>query len=111
MTITTHGCARQIAVAYHQAWARRDLPGALEHIADDVVCDGPSGRVDGVLAFADVLSAQLRELEHTDLVAAFGDDTTAVLIHDDQTIAAPRGRAAMHVTVEDGQITYMRLSA
>lgn len=107
MLFTTHDHARRVALAYHAAWARRDLPTALDHVADDVVCDTPSGRVEGVLAFADLLGSQLRALERTDLVGAFGDDTTAVLIRRDQAIGAPDVRAAMHVTVDGGRITRM----
>jgi hypothetical protein len=107
MLFTTHDHARQVALAYHAAWARRDLETALAHVADDVVCDTPAGRVEGVVAFADLLGSQLRALERTDLVGAFGDGTTAVLIRHDQTLTAPRQRAAVHVTVDGGRITHM----
>ena len=107
--IATEDRARQIALAYHEAWARRDIAGALEHVADDVVCDSPAGRIEGILAFADSLSAYFQLLERTQLVAAFGDERTAVLIHENQTIPVPSAPAATHLTVEDGRITYMRL--
>ena len=107
--IATGDRARQIALAYHEAWARRDIAGALEHVADDVVCDSPAGRIEGVVAFADSLSAYFQLLERTRLVAAFGDERTAVLIHDNQTIPAPSAPAATHVTIEGARIAYMRL--
>jgi hypothetical protein len=108
--IATRDDARQAALAYHQALAGRDLPCALDHVADDIVWDDPAGRAEGILAFADRLGAELRSLEHTDLVAIFGDDTTALLIHDDQTLTAS-GRTATHVTVQDGRITRISRSA
>ena len=107
--IATEGRARRIALACYEAWARRDMAGALEHVDDDVVCDGPDGRVEGVLAFADLLGASLRELERTDLRAAFGDDRSAVLLHDDRTMRSPRARSATHVMLRDGRISYVRL--
>jgi hypothetical protein len=107
MLSITHDHARQVALAYHAAWARRDLPTVLDHVADDVVCDTPAGRVEGVLAFADLIGSQLRALERTDLVGAFGDATTAVLIRRDQTLTVPDLRAAVHVTVDNGRITHM----
>ena len=108
--ITTQDDARRIALSYYEAWARRDIAGALDHVTDDVVCDGPAGHIEGVLAFTDLLSADFSALERTDLVAAFGDATSAVLIHRDQTMSAPTASAATHVTVEDGRIVSMRLS-
>jgi hypothetical protein len=107
--IATRDRARQAALAFHQARAHRDLPAALDQVADDVVLDGPAGRVEGVLAFADRLGGELRSLERTDLVAAFGDDETALLIHDDRTLTAAH-RTATHVTVHEGRITSMRWS-
>lgn len=108
--IATRDRARQAALAYHQARARRDLSCALDHIADDVVLDGPAGHAEGILAFADRLGAELQALERTELVAVFGDDATALLIHDDQTLTAA-SRTATHVTVEDGRIIRMCQSA
>ena len=107
--ITTRDRAQQTALAYHRARAARDMPRALEHVADDVVLEGPDGRAEGILAFADRLGADLRGLERTDLVAVFGDDATALLIHDDRTLATS-GRAATHVAVRDGRIVHVRLS-
>jgi hypothetical protein len=107
--IATRDRARQAALAYHQARADRDMQRALDQVADDVVLDGPAGRAEGVLAFADRLSADLRILERTELVAVFGDDDSALLIHDDRTLTAA-ARSATHVTVEDGHITHMRFA-
>jgi hypothetical protein len=81
------------------------MTGALELVDDEVVCDG----VEGILPFADRLSARFDVLERSDLIAAFGDDTTAVLLHHDQTIPAPDAPAATHVTVADGRITQMHV--
>lgn len=105
--IATRDGARQAALAYHRARANRDVRGVLDQVWDEVVVDGPDGRADGVLPFVDRLSADLRGLERTDLVAVFGDDETAVLIHDDRTLAAAT-RTATHVTVQDGRISYIR---
>jgi ketosteroid isomerase-like protein len=100
--------AREIALAYHHAWARRDLAGALTAVADDVVCDVPSGQTRGILEFADLVSAQLQVLEHTDVLVAFGSGDTAVVFHHDQTITRPSVLMATHVSVADGRITRMR---
>jgi ketosteroid isomerase-like protein len=38
--------ALQVALAYYQAWTGKDLDAAMRHLADDVVCDAPAGRIE-----------------------------------------------------------------
>ena len=41
--------ALSVAMAYYQAWTGKDVDRAMTHVADDVVCDSPLGRIEGVL--------------------------------------------------------------
>ena len=43
--------ALQVALAYYQAWTSKDIEAAMRHLADDVVCDAPAGRIEGVPAY------------------------------------------------------------
>ena len=45
----------------------------------------------------------------SDLIAAFGDDKTALLIYDAGTIPVHDAPAAEFVTVTDGKISQMRI--
>jgi ketosteroid isomerase-like protein len=99
----------QVALAYHRAWASRDLEGAMEYIADDVVQDAPDGRIEGSDSYRESLSHFVGIVKGTELWAAFGDDDTAVLIYDTETAALKSGPGAEHVTVRDGRIVYSRL--
>ena len=42
------------------------------------------------------------------MIAAFGDDTTAMLMFDTRTIPVPSGPGAECLTVTDGKIVYNR---
>ncbi|MBG0830763.1 nuclear transport factor 2 family protein [Planomonospora sp. ID67723] len=102
--------ALQIALAHHRAWTTdKDLDLAMGYIADDVVCDAPAGRLDGVRAYRDFLAPFAeRFLIRAEMIAAFGDDSTAVLMYDAETIPARSAPAAECVTVRDGKIVYNR---
>jgi ketosteroid isomerase-like protein len=101
--------ALQIALAHHRAWTGKDLDAAMGYIADDVVCDAPAGRITGVQAYRDFLAPFAeRLLIRAEMIAAFGDDSTAVLVYDAETIPAKSAPAAECVTVRDGKIVYNR---
>ncbi|MDR8409717.1 nuclear transport factor 2 family protein [Nonomuraea sp. 3-1Str] len=101
--------ALQIALAHHRAWTGKDLDGAMRYIADDVVLDAPAGRIAGIQAYREFLAPFAeRFLVRAELIAAFGDDDTALLMYDAETIPAKSAPAAECVTVRDGKIVYNR---
>ena len=40
--------ALSVALAYYHAWTGTDVDRAMTHVAGDVVCDSPLGRIEGV---------------------------------------------------------------
>ncbi|MCO5968447.1 nuclear transport factor 2 family protein [Actinoallomurus soli] len=101
--------ALQTALAYHRAWTGKDLDTAVAYLADDVVCDAPAGRLEGVAAYREFLAPFAeRFLIRAEMIAAFGDDTTALLMYDAETVPAESAPAAECVTVRDGRIVYNR---
>jgi len=101
--------ALQIALAHHRAWTGKDLDLAMTYIADDVVCDAPAGRIAGSQAYRDFLAPFAeRFLIRAEMIAAFGDDITAMLMYDAETIPAASAPAAECITVRDGKIVYNR---
>lgn len=101
--------ALQIALAHHRAWTGKDLDLAMSYLAEDVVCDAPAGRIEGVPAYREFLEPFAQGLLiKAELIAAFGDDTTALLMYDTETIPAESAPAAECVTVRDGKIVYNR---
>jgi ketosteroid isomerase-like protein len=107
MTETTSPALRT-ALAYYHAWTSHDLDEAMQYIADDIVCDAPAGRLDGREAYLGFMRPFVQILTGSALIAAFGDDTTAVVVYDTETVPVATAPAAECITVTDGKITYNR---
>jgi ketosteroid isomerase-like protein len=100
--------ALQVALAYYQAWTSKDTDAAMRHLADDVVCDAPAGRLESVQAYRQFLGPFAQMLIGSELLAAFGDETTAVLVYDTRTPPVASGPGAECLTVRDGKIVHNR---
>jgi hypothetical protein len=98
--------ALDVALAYHRAWAGGDLDAALRFVADDVVCEAPAGRLEGIDAYRAFMSPYVAQLVGVTLLAAFGDDETAVVMYDSATLLVPQAPGAECVTVTDGKIAH-----
>jgi ketosteroid isomerase-like protein len=107
MTETTSPALRT-ALAYYQAWTGHDLDKAMSYIADDIVCDAPAGRLEGAPAYRGFMGPFVQILRGATLIAAFGDDQTALIMYDTETVPVPNAPAAECVTVTGGKITYSR---
>jgi SnoaL-like protein len=100
--------ALDVALAYHEAWTGRDLDRAMDFIADDIVCHAPAGRIDGKEAYRAFMGPFVAILRGATLIAAFGDEETALIMYDTQTAPVPSAPGAECVTVVDGRITTSR---
>jgi ketosteroid isomerase-like protein len=100
--------ALDVALAYHHAWTGGDMDKAMTYIADDIVCDAPAGRIEGAAAYHAFMGPFVQILRRAHLLAAFGDEQTAVVVYDTGTVPVPSAPAAECVTVRDGRITYSR---
>ncbi|TDV56301.1 nuclear transport factor 2 family protein [Actinophytocola oryzae] len=100
--------AQQTALAYFEAWTNHDLDGAMAYVAEDVVCDAPAGRIEGAAAYRAFMAPFVGTLKNASLIASFGDDRTAVVVYDTETVPVPSAPAAECVTVVAGKITHSR---
>ena len=107
MTDTTSPALRT-ALAYYQAWTSHDLDKAMSYIAGGIVCDTPAGRLEGAEAYRGFLGPFVQIVTGTTMIAAFGDDETALVMYDTQTAPVTSAPGAEYVTVTDGKITYSR---
>jgi SnoaL-like domain len=107
MTETTSPALRT-ALAYFQAWTNHELDKAMSYIADDIICDAPAGRLEGAEAYRAFMGPFVQILTGSELIAAFGDDKTAVVVYDTETVPVKSAPGAECVTVTDGRITYSR---
>jgi SnoaL-like domain len=103
------GSALETALAYHRAWTSHDFELAMTYVAEDIVCRAPSGRLDGADAFRGFMGPFVSILTKSNLTAAFGDDETAVLIYDTDTVPVKDAPGAECLTVRDGKIRHMRI--
>jgi ketosteroid isomerase-like protein len=107
MTETTSP-ALEVALAYFHAWTGHDLDKAMSYIADDIVCDAPAGRLEGAAAYREFMAPFVRILTGSELIAAFGDETTALVIYDTETVPVKSAPAAECLTVAGGKIIRSR---
>jgi ketosteroid isomerase-like protein len=95
-------------LAYYKAWISNDLDKAMSYVADDIVYDTPAGRLEGAEAYRGFQGPFLQILTGSKMIAAFGDDETALVMYDTETAPIKSAPGAEYVTVKDGKITYSR---
>ncbi len=81
----------------------------MTYIAEDIVCLAPAGRLDGAEAFRGFMGPFARILTRSSLLAAFGDEQTAVVMYDADTVPVKDAAGAECVTVSGRKITHMRI--
>lgn len=101
--------ALRTALAYYDAWTSHDFDRAMTHIAPDVVCLAPPGPLDGAPAVRAFMEPFSRIVTRAELIAAFGDDDTALLMYDTDTVPVQGAPGAECLTVVDGLITRIRI--
>jgi hypothetical protein len=101
--------ALDVALAYYAAWTSHDFDRAMNYLADDIVCDAPAGRIEGAEAFRAFMEPFSRIVTTSELIGAFGDDDSALVMYGTDTLPVPNAPGAEYVSVTDGQIRYMRL--
>ena len=100
--------ALQVALDYYDAWTHKDLDRAMSYIADDIVCEAPAGRIEGADAYRAFMAPFIQILRRSEVVAGFGDEHTALIMYDTETVPVKSAPAAECVTVNDGKITQSR---
>ena len=98
-----------LALAYHRAWASKNVDEALRHVSDDIVCDAPGATIRGMDQYRPFLANFVPIVTGYDMLAALGDAETAVLVYDLHTIPVSSGLVCECFTVKDNRITTNRL--
>lgn len=98
-----------IALAYHRAWTSGDLDGALVVVADDVRLDTPFGPMSGAGALREFMGPFAASLTSSRVLAAYGDDTGAVLVYDCANPLVASAPTAETYAVTAGRITDLRI--
>jgi limonene-1,2-epoxide hydrolase len=94
-----------IATAFIEAWARRDLAAVMRCLAADVVFESPRVRLTGADAVVAELGRFAEAVSEVRISAVVGDDRSAMIMYDID--AEPFGtlRAVDLLVVESGRIT------
>jgi hypothetical protein len=98
--------ALQAALAYYEAWTNKDLETAMTYISEDIVCEAPGRRIEGAEAYRAFMAPFVEILRDSSMIAAFGDDRTALVMYDTETVPVKSAPGAECVTVEGGKITH-----
>jgi hypothetical protein len=80
----------------------------MSYISQDIVADAPGGRTEGAEAFRANMAPFVKSLVRSDLIAAFGDDRTALIMWKATTDTVTDETGAACLTVEGGKITHNR---
>ena len=105
---STASPALGVALAYYRAWTSKDLDTAMSFIAEEIVCDAPAGRIDGAQAYRAFMAPFVEILVSSNVIAALGDERTALMMYATETIPVKHAPGAECVTVRDGKIVYSR---
>jgi ketosteroid isomerase-like protein len=98
---------RQIAAAYYTAWTAGDFDEVMKWVADDVVCETPSGLLAGARSFrkfwVDFVTQVVKRVE---LIALFGDIDSAVILYSCDLACAVDQRVAEWIRIRNGRISH-----
>jgi SnoaL-like domain len=101
--------ALQVSLAYYRAWTAKNFDEAMTFVADEIVCDAPSGRLEGAKAFRGFMEPFTTIVTRAELIAAFGDDRTALLMYDTDTVPVQHAPGAEWHSVDDRKITQITI--
>ena len=97
------------ALAYHRAWTSHDPDRAMTNIHPDIICHTPTGPINGAAALRTFIGPFSKVVARAELIAAFGDTHSAVLIHHVDTVAGRRVPVAEYLVIDNGTITGMTI--
>ncbi|MFQ6392588.1 nuclear transport factor 2 family protein [Nocardia sp. KC 131] len=106
--ISNDSPAVRVALEYFHAWSGKDMDKAMTYVSDDIVCDAPAGRIEGAAAYRAFLEPFSQILTSASMLAAFGDERTALVMYDTSTVPVADAPGAELVTILDGRITQSR---
>ena len=105
MKTETISKALTVARIYVNAIAGKDIEKILSVSADDIICNSPVGRLEGIAAFRGFHEGFARMIKKVTVRAAFGDDEQAVIVYSAETHPVPSATTAELIVVKNGKIT------
>lgn len=100
----------EIARTFTEAWTSNDMDTAARYVADDVVFDGPLGHREGKQPYMEGLRGLAQIFKSVKILAAYGDDTQALIMYEAPTDSYGTLTCAKLFTVREGKIERDRLT-
>ncbi|WP_433190782.1 nuclear transport factor 2 family protein [Actinoallomurus sp. CA-150999] len=103
----TNGLAQKVAEDFVRAWTSKDVDKALSLLAEDVVCEAPTGTFEGVEGYRGFLEPFVTSLISATVIDVLANDTHAATVYTTDTPFLKDFRGIDHITVENGKITHV----
>ena len=108
--MSEHAIPAAIVRAFTEAWTSHDMETAARYVAEEVVFDGPLGHVAGRQAYMESLRRLADIFDGVQILAAFGDDTQALIMYEAPTKDYGTLACAKLFTLRDGKVVSDRLT-
>jgi len=102
--MSDHPTPLTICRAFLEAWTSHDMNTAARYVAEDVRFDGPIQHSTGIELYMDGLAPFAQTVTGLKVLAAFGDDNRALIIHEVTTALFGTVTMAELFTVKNGKI-------
>jgi limonene-1,2-epoxide hydrolase len=99
----------EIAVAYIEAFGKRDMETAARYVADDIEFRSPMTRISGADGYLEAVGGFAQHVDGVDILAAVGDGENAMIMYEMRTGPFGTVPAADHFVIRDGRIASNRL--
>ncbi|HEX7988395.1 MAG TPA: nuclear transport factor 2 family protein [Duganella sp.] len=96
--------AVEIARAYVNAMAAKDVEAVLSLAADDVVCTSPMGKIAGIGPFRGFQEGFAKMIKKLSVLAVHGDEHQAVIVYNAETHPVPNSIVAELIKAKDGKL-------
>ena len=101
----TNGRALEIARAYVEAIANRDVDKIASISAEDIVCTSPIGQTNGLERFRAFHDGFAQMITNLTVLAIYGDDEQAIVVYDVETYPVPHSSVAELIKIKDGKLS------
>lgn len=104
MTDNASTTALDTVLGFHRAWTGGDVDGAMNLVAEDVLCRAPGQDLTGRESYRTFLAGFVPNLTGVTDIAQFADGDRVVLVYYPHTAATDSALATECFTVRDGTI-------
>ncbi|WJE30648.1 nuclear transport factor 2 family protein [Bacillus altitudinis] len=104
MNLNETNGALEVARAYFDAMANKDIDKIMSLASDEIICNSPVGQLVGTQSFRGFQEGFARMINKLTLVAAFGNDEQAVIIYESETIPVKNSTVVEYIIVKNGKM-------